>query len=419
MDSALLTKWPLNNYNAFLRYSFRDLGFSPAACTSSKGDRELPARGFFTLPAIRGIQATREYYVVMVRIRQIDSFNWLHPDSIPRPELRAQRVLTKSRIPAIRDYIVQNPTEYVLPALTLTVDSYVSFEPASSKPGFNNIGLLKIPRQARFLINDGQHRLAGIQAALCLYPDLANETISSVIFVDAGLRQAQRVFVALNKHAVRPSRSLCILYDFNNPLADLTRRVAASVPILGRLTDLERSTLPRGSTKLFTLNSLYRATAELLHGIDMRNISDSGATRTITFWQEVCSAISEWEAVDKGETPAVVARQRYVHSCTLGLIGIGRAGHALLQQHPGGWVERVRDLGNIDWNRSSHKLWAGRATTGGKLTASRENEVLVGNLIKLALGLTLASDEQHTEDQFRKARELLAAREGSFSKYAD
>ena len=102
------------------------------------------ARKYFTLPAIRGIQATREYYVVMVRIRQIESFNWLDPDSIPQPELRAQRTLTKSRIPAIRDYIVHNPTEYVLPALTMTVDSYVFFEPASTKPGFNNVGLLKI-----------------------------------------------------------------------------------------------------------------------------------------------------------------------------------------------------------------------------------------------------------------------------------
>lgn len=378
----------------------------------------MSAAGYFTLPAIRGIQATREYYVVMVRIRQIDSFNWLEPDAIQQPELRAQRTLTKSRIPAIRDYIVHNPTEYVLPALTLTVDSYVSFEPALSTPGFNNIGFLKIPTSARFLINDGQHRLAGIRAALRVYPDLANETISSVIFVDAGLRHAQRVFVDLNKHAVRPPRSLCILYDSNNPLADLTRRVVASVPILRRLTDLERSTLPKGSAKLFTLNGLYRANAELLLGISM-SIPDSVVTRTIRFWQEVCSSLSEWEAVAKSETPALVARQRYVHSCILGLIGIGRAGHALLEQYPNDWVERIHDLSNIDWNRDNHDLWEGRATTGGKLTASRENEVLVGNVIKMALGLTLASDEQQTEELFRKARGLLAVREGSFSKYAD
>lgn len=355
----------------------------------------------------------------MVRIRQIESFNWLDPDSIPQPELRAQRTLTKSRIPAIRDYIVHNPTEYVLPALTMTVDSYVFFEPASTKPGFNNVGLLKIPTQARFLVNDGQHRLAGIRAALSLYPDLANETISSVLFVDAGLRQAQKIFVALNKHAVRPSRSLCILYDFANPLAELTRRIAVSVPILRRLTDLERSTLPKGSAKLFTLNGLYRANAELLRDTEASRMTHSTISRTIEFWHEVCSSIYEWEAVAKGEMPPLVARQRHIHSCTLGLIGIGRAGHALFEQCPDDWAQRVYELGTIDWDRRNHELWEGRATTGGKLSASRENEVLVGNVIKMALGLTLASDEQHAEDSFRKARGLLAVREGSSSRYAN
>ena len=66
---------------------------------------------------------------------------------------------------------------------------------------------------AKFVINDGQHRRAGIEAALRENPELGDETIAVVFFLDVGLRRCQQMFADLNRYAVRPTTSLSILYD--------------------------------------------------------------------------------------------------------------------------------------------------------------------------------------------------------------
>ena len=66
---------------------------------------------------------------------------------------------------------------------------------------------------AKFVINDGQHRRAAIESALHENPELGDETISVVFFVDVGLVRTQQMFADLNRYAVRPTTSLSLLYD--------------------------------------------------------------------------------------------------------------------------------------------------------------------------------------------------------------
>ena len=63
----------------------------------------------YEFPAIRGVQAKREYYVSMCPLRIIPKL-FSAESSLPvsEPHRRAQRVLNKARIPAIRDYILNN-----------------------------------------------------------------------------------------------------------------------------------------------------------------------------------------------------------------------------------------------------------------------------------------------------------------------
>ncbi|MFO1420299.1 MAG: DNA sulfur modification protein DndB, partial [Candidatus Competibacteraceae bacterium] len=79
-------------------------------------------------PVIRGLQARREYYVAMWTLRMLRQISIFDEDELP-PELRAQRVLNKARIPEIADYILDNPDDYVFSALTVSIDSEVTFEP--------------------------------------------------------------------------------------------------------------------------------------------------------------------------------------------------------------------------------------------------------------------------------------------------
>lgn len=87
-----------------------------------------------------------------------------------KPELRAQRSLNKQRVPEISRYILKNPKGYTFSALTASVDGKVKFEPLGEGDGDRNLGRLHIPMSARFVINDGQHRRAAIEAALKKIP---------------------------------------------------------------------------------------------------------------------------------------------------------------------------------------------------------------------------------------------------------
>ena len=60
----------------------------------------------YTFPAIRGVQAGREYYVSMCPLKIIPKLFHFDNGNLG-PELRAQRILNKNRIPALTNYIIE------------------------------------------------------------------------------------------------------------------------------------------------------------------------------------------------------------------------------------------------------------------------------------------------------------------------
>jgi len=200
-------------------------------------------------PVIRGVQAGREYYVAMWTLRMLRQISIFNEEELT-PELRAQRVLNKARIPEMADYVLDNPTDYVFSAITASIDSEVVFEPFA---GNDRLGMLKVPMDAKFIINDGQHRRAAILAAMEQKPELAYETIAVVFFLDIGLARCQQMFADLNRYAIRPSRSLGLLYDHRNDKAKLAKLVVLKSEFFRDIVDMEKSYLAPRSRKLFTL----------------------------------------------------------------------------------------------------------------------------------------------------------------------
>ncbi len=141
------------------------------------------------------------------------------------PELRAQRVLNKARVPEIANYVTSNRTNYIFSSITASIDAKVIFDNLKlADETLEDIGKLRVPMDARILVNDGQHRRAAIEEALKEHPDLGDETISVVFFIDVGLKKSQQMFADLNKHAIRPTRSIGILYDHRDPLSMFSKR---------------------------------------------------------------------------------------------------------------------------------------------------------------------------------------------------
>ncbi|MEQ1853265.1 MAG: DNA sulfur modification protein DndB [Chthoniobacteraceae bacterium] len=344
-------------------------------------------------PVIRGVQAGHEYYVAMWTLRMLRQLSIFDEKELP-PELRAQRVLNKARIPEMAGYILDNPKDYVFSAITASIDSKVTFEPM---PGQDRLGTLKVPMDAKFIINDGQHRRAAILAALDQKPELAYETIAVVFFLDIGLSRCQQMFADLNRYAIRPSRSLGLLYDHRNDKAKLARLVVMKSEIFRDIVDLEKSSLALRSRRLFTLSAFFNACADLVQDLATGNLEED-AKLARDYWEAVARQFPSWAQVRAGRMPASEVREGYIHSHGIALQALGRAGNALLKTWPAKWRGKLSVLQDIDWSRANAKLWEGRALIGGKVSKVTTNVTLTANVVKRALGLPLTEEEQRVED---------------------
>lgn len=215
---------------------------------------------FYTFSALRGIQAGREYFLAMCPLKLIPKIFLFDEDELP-PELRAQRSLNRARIPEIAQYLVENPKQYVFSSITASIDGEVRFQPIEESGPHINVGQLMVPMTARFIINDGQHRRAGIEEALKERPELGDETISVVFFLDSGLQRSQQMFADLNKHAVRPTKSLGIFYDLRN------RYLSSLTSSRERFQPSRALRKQRKQQSLIALPSFSRS-AEFIRGLD-------------------------------------------------------------------------------------------------------------------------------------------------------
>ena len=214
----------------------------------------------YRFPVVKGIQAGRTYFIAMVPLKMLGKL-FPRDDEFVLPEYRAQRKLNETRIPEIRKYILDNRESYVFSALAASIDGDFNFVSI----GESDIGTLEVDMDARFLINDGQHRKAAILSALEEEPSIGNETISVVFYEDTDLARSQQMFTDLNKHAVKTSNSIAELYDSRDKLAVITRGVIADIPFLNEFVDKERDNLGKFSSALFTLNTFYTANKKILH----------------------------------------------------------------------------------------------------------------------------------------------------------
>jgi len=354
----------------------------------------------WVFPSIQGRQANRDFYVSMCPLRLIPRIFLFNEEELV-PELRAQRQLNRARIPELTRYIVDNRDDYVFSAITASIDGEVRFEGIQNGAEESKIGLLHIPMNARFVINDGQHRRAAVEAAIRDCPELADETIAVVFFLDVGLEKCQQMFADLNRYAIRPSKSLGVLYDHRDIKAQLTRMLISNSSVFRDVVELERTTLSARSRRLFTLSAIYHATNDLLANFSEKN-EEKLAEMALTYWEEVAKNLKEWSLVRDGHLSAGEVRQDFIHSHGVVLQALGRSGNALLHEMPNNWETQLRVLKKIDWRRSNTKTWEGRAIVGGRLSKAQQNIILTSNVVKAEIGLPLSPEEQRIEDAYTR-----------------
>src|SRR5262245_40951284 len=285
-----------------------------------------------SIPAIRGTMGGRRYFTISVALAEVPRLFRFNDWEQCTPELRAQRVLNKSRVPDIAKYILDNEDSYLFSSITASHSSEVKFVPIAEG---SDIGTLEMELEnLELVINDGQHRSAGIAAAIKENPALGKDKISVLLFPTESLERLQQMFTDLNRYAHKTSKSLDILYDHRDNLSALTMDVSEQVETFKGMIDKERITIPLRSPKLFTLSTLYDANEELL-GSDVDKRGSKGFSDklklAVDFWTAISEAIPDWRKVKDDELKASALRQEKINTHAVVVRAIGGAGRALLE----------------------------------------------------------------------------------------
>src|ERR1700693_2127127 len=241
-----------------------------------------------SFPAMRAVIGKRQVFATMMALSEIPHLFKFNDWEQFTPELRAQRVLVKSRVPEIVKDIVDNEDSYLFSSITAAYSTDVKFKPFEDGADISYLDMEL--EDANFLINDGQHRCAAITAALNENPALGKERISVLLFPWESLERAQQMFTDLNRFVQKTSKSLNILYDHRDVLSGFTMEVTEEVPVFKGMIDKEKLTIPLRSEKLFTLSTLYDANEELigtkLEKPDTQEYKDK-LDRAISYWKAV------------------------------------------------------------------------------------------------------------------------------------
>lgn len=359
---------------------------------------------YYSFPSISGRQAGKPYFVSMCPLRLIPKIFLFDEDEL-NPELRAQRTLNRARIPEISRYILNNRSDYVFSAITASIDGSAVFEStAPSSEALSQLGLLKVDMAAQFIINDGQHRRAAIEQALKEDPSLGEETIAVVFFLDQGLGRSQQMFADLNRHAIRPAKSLGLLYDQRSDSAKIGKMVALTCAPLKGLVEFERTSLAERSRKLFTLSSLTSATSDLLVSSELKSV-DEAVRLASEFWAVLFESIQEWKAVRLTKMSSGEIRKDFVHSHGVVVQAFGRLGAALLALQGGNKNFRfLSELSKIDFQRANARDWEGRVMVGGRMSKTTNSIVLATTLLKSRLNLELSPEEKRVETAFKASK---------------
>ncbi len=106
----------------------------------------------YKFPVVKGVQATREYYIAMVPLKMLPRLFHVDDDEYVMPEFRAQRKINETRIPDINKYMLNNRDSYVFSALAASIDGFFEFKGSNDNA---DLGVLEVSMDAKFLINDG------------------------------------------------------------------------------------------------------------------------------------------------------------------------------------------------------------------------------------------------------------------------
>src|SRR5579862_8102568 len=93
-----------------------------------------------SIPALRSTMGGRTYYAISLAMAEVPRLFRFNDWEQATPELRAQRVLNKTRVPDIAKYMLDNENGYLFSSITASYHATAEFKATGDNP---DIGLLE------------------------------------------------------------------------------------------------------------------------------------------------------------------------------------------------------------------------------------------------------------------------------------
>lgn len=214
-----------------------------------------PARAGIHLYGLKGKQGDRAMFLLLIT-NNVLLRNFAAEAEVPDGAQRVQRSLDKRHAGDIVQYIVDNPADYILGAMTYATDTVGDDDFIPIAPG-SNIGTLVLPMDARLRCLDGQHRRAAIAEAVRDDDAIGDDYSAVVLYVEDDYMKRRQMFSDMNATPKVVSKALNITFDSRDPYAQAAQELAKNHPLLKGVVETEKSRINAADPNVFSLSGVY------------------------------------------------------------------------------------------------------------------------------------------------------------------
>ncbi len=192
------------------------------------------------IPVIQASIGTWTYYTGVLSFEEISNYVSPINDSLHKSQSLSdaiQRSITDNYI-SIKEYISSQDERFFNAIVLAMYDGHpdwIEVELEIEDEQFYNLGFLSLTGEEKIFPVDGQHRVAGIKAALIEDDSLKNEKVP-VIFIghkktNEGMEKTRRLFSTLNRYAKPVSTKDIVALDEDDIVAITTRYLVENYPL--------------------------------------------------------------------------------------------------------------------------------------------------------------------------------------------
>lgn len=250
-----------------------------------------------------------------------------------------------------------------------------------------------------------QKEVTDLRSSLQLHPHSEDKTqileLSYLYAIEDYINDENSFNYYLCDEYMNPINSISTLYDSRDPIAVMTKKVISTIPFFNQYTDKEKDNLGKNSSKLFTLNNIYKANLRIIGKVE--EATDGDLRFLCSYWETVVENIVEWQELIRKEIYKNDLKQHYILCLNVTISAFGKLGAYFYERKTDDFTKILNKLRYINWSRENMKDWGGRVIgKNGKILSSETSVTLICNKLKMFLGIALTDNENKKELEVNK-----------------